>query len=442
MNKNLLCALPLSLVGLAGQASERPNIIVIMADDLGYGDISCFGSKTTNTPNLDRMASEGLKLTDFHSNGVLSSPTRAALMTGCYQQRAGINTVINAVKHRKNKGLATETITVADKLKEMGYATAITGKWHLGYDPKFNPTNYGFDHFWGFIAGNIDYQSYVDQAGYYDWWHNRELVSREVDKGYLTDAITKHSIDFIKDNNPQRSGKPFFLYVAHATPHYPYQGREDAPVRAEGSGEYTRQVAKEDIPRIYKEITEVMDEGIGQIFQTLKDLDIDDNTIVIFCSDNGPVSHGSTGGYRGKKTSVYEGGHRVPAIVRYPSKVKAGGVSDETILGMDFFPTFVDMAGGAITGLDGVSVKSHLEESTPLAERYTFWGYANKVAMRDGDWKLVELRKDNTLTQELFDLSKDPFETTNISYLEKNRVEMMSAEIAKWKTDVTPKKTE
>ncbi len=440
MKPNLLLALPLLAgAGCQSQEVEQPNIILIMADDLGYGDISCFGSEIISTPNIDKLAAEGLKLTDFHSNGSLSSPTRAALMTGRYQQRSGVNGVITAVKHR-NKGLAVEELTVADKLSEMGYVTGMSGKWHLGYQPKFNPVHQGFDMFKGYVAGNIDYHAYVDEAGYPDWWCGDKLTDGE---GYLTDAITKNSIDFLKSNNPKETGKPVFLYIAHATPHYPYQGREDAPVREAGNKKYIRNVEKEDIPRLYKEIISVMDDGIGELMATLQEMGIDDNTIVIFCSDNGPTTNGSAGGYRGKKASQYEGGHRVPAIVRYPAKIKAGGVSDETILGMDFFPTFVDFAGGeAVENLDGVSVKELLLNGTPLAERYTFWGYGNRTAMRDGDWKIIEFRsKEEAPRYELYDLAQDFAEANDLSESNPERVAAMANIISKWREDVTPVKS-
>ncbi|MFI3293385.1 MAG: sulfatase-like hydrolase/transferase [Rikenellaceae bacterium] len=431
--------LPLVGCGSAEVAQEsRPNVVLIMADDLGYADISCFGGNVAQTPNIDQMASEGIKLTDFHTNGAVSSPTRAALMTGKYQQRTGVDGVISAADHRE-VGLAIDEVTIADRLKALGYNTGMFGKWHLGYPAEFNPTLQGFDEFKGFVAGNIDYHSYIDQAGYYDWWNGME-IDRTV-KGYITDLITDNSIDFIKRNDPKKTGEPFFLYMPYPAPHYPYQAADDEPVREEGNLKYIRKVAKEDSPRIYKEIIEYTDMSIGKVMATLKELGLEDNTMIIFCSDNGPNGSGNTGGFKGRKGSVYEGGHRVPGVIKYPAAIKAGQVSDEAVMGMDFFPTFVEMAGGNVADdkvIDGVSMLSFLSEGTAPAPRDLFWVHNNRVAMRSKDgWKLVVTPlKDDAVKYELFNIDADPKEETDLSESETERVKAMAKAIDAWKTDV------
>ena len=206
---------------------RRPNIILILADDLGYGDPSCYSGQHLNTPNIDALADGGLKFTDFHANAPVCSPTRAALMTGRYQQRSGLEGVLSARNHR-DKGLAGSQITIAQILKQVGYATAIYGKWHLGYQPRFNPNRFGFDEFRGFVSGNVDYHSHIDQIGQEDWWENLELQPEE---GYSTDLITQHGLSFIK----RHADQPFFLYLAHECPHYPYQGRNDPAGRNIGN---------------------------------------------------------------------------------------------------------------------------------------------------------------------------------------------------------------
>ncbi len=444
MNNNLKslakasALLPLVGCGATEVAQElRPNVVLIMADDLGYADISCFGGDVAQTPNIDQMAADGIKLTDFHTNGAVSSPTRAALMTGKYQQRTGVDGVISAADHRE-VGLSLDEVTIADRLKALGYNTGIFGKWHLGYPAEFNPTYQGFDEFRGFVAGNIDYHAYIDQAGYYDWWNGTEL-DRTV-KGYITDLITDNSIDFIKRNNPNETGEPFFLYMPYPAPHYPYQAADDEPVREEGNLKYIRKVAKEDSPRIYKEIIEHTDMCIGKVMATLKELGLEENTMIIFCSDNGPNGSGNTGGFRGRKGSVYEGGHRVPGVIKYPAVIKPNQVSDEAIIGMDFFPTFVEMAGGnsAEDKIDGVSMLSFLSTGTTPASRDLFWVHNDRIAMRSKDgWKLVVIPvKDGEVKYELFNIDADPKEETELSGSETERVETMAKAIEAWKADV------
>lgn len=201
-------------------AEDKPNVIVIMVDDMGYGGLSCYDNTYFKTPAIDRLAADGVRLTDFHSNGVLCSPTRAALMTGRYQQRSGCARVINADPKvpMHHVGMHDDEWTFPEAMKTAGYATGIFGKWHLGYKPRFNPTLHGFDEFVGFISGNIDAHSHYDRVGTFDWWHGRELTK---DPGYHTDLITDYTVDFIE----RHRDRPFFAYVSHATPHSPHQAR-------------------------------------------------------------------------------------------------------------------------------------------------------------------------------------------------------------------------
>ncbi len=442
MNTNQIfkASMLLPLVGCGAQEpqkAEMPNIVLIMADDLGYADIACFGGVKAETPNIDKLAADGILLTDFHTNGAVSSPTRAALMTGKYQQRTGVTGVISAANHRE-VGLALEEVTIADKLGELGYNCGIFGKWHLGYPESYNPTYQGFDEFRGFVAGNIDYHSYIDQAGYYDLWEGNQLDRTTT--GYITDLITQNSVEFIKKYNPKKTGEPFFLYMPYPAPHYPYQGRNDEPVREEGNLKYIRKVKKEDTQRIYKEIIEVTDEGVGQIVETLAKLGLSDNTMIIFCSDNGPNGNGDTGGYRARKGSVYEGGHRVPGVIKYPAAIKAGQTSDVAVMTMDFLPTFVEMAGAELNveNIDGVSLVNLFENGVEPAARNLFWEHNNRVAMRDKeDWKIIAIRdKEGAMTYELYNLGVDPFETTDLAADNKERVAKMAAELEAWRADV------
>jgi len=415
---------------------NQPNIVLIMADDLGYGELSCYGSTIVNTPNIDQLASEGIKFTDFHANGPVCSPTRAALMTGKYQQRTGVEGVVTAKSHR-DVGLSLEEITLAEVLKKQGYRSAMYGKWHLGYEETFNPIHQGFDTFTGFVSGNVDYHTHVDQEGYLDWWKENKIDNEE---GYTTDLITNYGVSFIKQNNSNKTGKPFFLYLSQEAPHAPIQGRNCEPIRYERSREKVRKVSKEDEPVIYKEMIEVMDEGVGKVIQTLKDEGLYENTIVVFCSDNGGARRrGDNGGLRGAKSSLYEGGHRVPGIISYPGKIKAGVVNNTPIMTMDFLPTFLDFSEDAIdtkNTIDGVSLKNLLLKNEAIPERDLFWSYANRRAVRSGNWKLVShLKKDGKRT-ELYNLETDLSEKVDVALEQPELVKTMLTKLQTWETEV------
>ncbi len=410
-----------------GLAAEKPNIILIMADDLGYGDISAFGNETIKTPHIDSIASRGAKLTDFHSNGVVCSPTRAALLTGRYQQRSGITGVITA-KSNRDDGLALDEVTFAEALSKAGYATALFGKWHLGYDPGFNPVKQGFDEFRGFVSGNVDYHRHIDQAGFRDWWLQAELKD---DPGYLTDLITGYSLDFI-DRHPD---KPFCLFLSHGAPHYPLQGRKTPGFRTEGNTKVN--VPVKDPQGIYKEMIEVMDEGVGRILDKLREQKRLDNTLVIFCSDNGPAAEGSAGPLRGKKGQVWEGGHRVPACVMWPQRIPAGQTIGETMMTMDLFPTFLSAVG--VTeyegpALDGVDLLPTLSKASPMPERMLFWDTGRGWAVRSGKWKLVGIGNDG----QLFDLVGDLAESKDIGNDHKAKKQELINAYKDWKSKVTP----
>jgi arylsulfatase A len=412
--------------------SNRPNIILIMADDLGYGSLSCYGSPTINTPNLDMMAKEGMRFTDFHSNGAVCSPTRAALVTGKYQQRVGIEGVVTAKSHR-DVGLAIEELTIADAMKKEGYVTGMIGKWHLGYPERFNPVHHGFDEFIGYVSGNVDYHSHVDQEAYEDWWFQNKLQKEE---GYSTDLITKHSVEFIKKHKDEN----FFLYIPHESPHGPFQGRKSKPIRT--IGEKSMKYPKENIPAIYKEMIEVMDEGIGEVIETLKVLKLTENTLVFFCSDNGPARQGSSGGLHGNKGSVWEGGHRVPAIAWWPGKIKSGQESDQTVMTMDLFPTMISLVGGdKIPDWDGVDVSKVLFKGKPLAKRELFWrhysndGKNESAAVRRGDWKLIRLG--SQAEPQLYNLKEDLAEKTDVSSENTLLKEDLLQSLRDWENEVT-----
>ncbi|MBT8045409.1 MAG: sulfatase-like hydrolase/transferase [Verrucomicrobiae bacterium] len=418
------------LVGLfnavvsAGQ-NRPPNIIVILADDLGYPDISlCDG--WVSTPRIDQLASEGMTLTDFHSNSSVCSPTRAAFLTGRYQQRVGIVDVIVGAKE-PYQGLKPATTTFAKVLKKHDYATAIFGKWHLGYQDRYNPLHHGFDEFVGFLTGGADYHQHAA-------WRNG-LKQQKV-SGYSTDIITGKSVDFIK-RHPKT---PFFLYVAHQTPHNPYQTRDDTP---ENRPEGWKQNRVNDINRPrYKQLVKDLDTSVGAILDAVIDTGLAENTLVFFWSDNGDVRMAPVNRpMRGGKFSLYEGGHRVPAVAWWPGHIKAGSKSDQLLAGFDLFPTFTDIIGISKDNpdkLDGISARSILlgKGSGVTTARDLFFGYEPKLgtAMRRGDWKLIVKGKD----LQLYNLKTDPKETTNIAAKHPGLTKSMRQAVKDFKQTVVP----
>jgi arylsulfatase A len=432
----------LLLVALCFQASPSlaaqqrpPNVILILADDLGYGDIGCYGNTRIRTPHLDRLAKEGIRLTDFHSSGAVCSPSRAGLLTGRYQQRAGIPGVIMADPSRPvhHHGLQDREITFAELFSQAGYQTALFGKWHLGYHPKYNPVRHGFGQFRGYVSGNVDFFSHVDQAGKLDWWRDDVI---EDEPGYTTHLITKHSLAFIEANK----NMPFCLYLPYEPPHYPYQGPNDSAIRTvgkpRGPGESRQSPA--EVQRAYKEMVEEMDTGIGEIIAALKQHDLDQNTLVMFFSDNGATAQGSNGVLRGNKGQVWEGGHRVPFIAWWPGKIPPGRISNDLSITLDVMPTLLSAAGiepPSNHQLDGINLLPHLTQGQPLGERKLFWAHGNSQAIRKGDWKAV-VGAPGQKQPGLFNLSQDISEQNDLAKDNPDRLEEMLRSFKDWQKDV------
>jgi len=395
-----------------------PNVIVILADDLGCGDISLYDG-WVQTPRIDLMARGGVTFTDFHSNASLCSPTRAAFLTGRYQQRVGIIEVVKG--YRDTHGLEDTELTIPRLMKQNGYKTALFGKWHLGTESQYNPIHHGFDEFIGFLPGGVDYLKHKD------WWDGTE---RKEQIGYSTHIITDRSVDFIKRNKDN----PFFLYISHQAVHNYYQ------IPSDSVGTKGRDIPlKGDVARArYEIMLQDLDKSVGKIMDTLKELKLEENTIVIFFSDNGDVRMGTNvRPFRGGKGTLYEGGHRIPAVIRWPGRIKAGWTSDELIVGMDILPTVMDIVGLDIPKqrkFDGIIIKNHLLNQTNMPDRQVFFGHEPRfgTAMRDGHWKM--LTKGDVI--ELYDLSKDIKEINNIADKYPKRTKEMKVAIEKWKLEV------
>lgn len=417
-----------SETGSDPNAQDRPNIIIIMADDLGYGDLACYGNNRIQTPHLDYLASQGIQFTNFHSNGVVCSPTRASLMTGKYPHRTGISGVVTARNHR-HVGMALEEVTIADYLMEREYRTGIVGKWHLGYDTAFSPLNQGFETFKGFVSGNVDYHSHYDQENIFDWWEDKKPLDEE---GYITDLITERAVSFIQ----QHKDDPFFLYVAHAAPHYPYQGRKSPALRGPGTKGRLLSGPDADVSTLYAEMIEAMDDGVGKILETLGTLNLTNQTIIFFLSDNGANERGSNHPYKGQKGQVWEGGHRVPAMC-YWGENMTPAVRSDLVMSMDIFPTIISLTDPdheALNDLDGRSFHTLLQgDSENLIDtRNVFWKTRNSAAVRNGAMKLV--RHDGQFY--LYNLDEDAEESHNLMGELPELFENLKEDLKRWEDEM------
>jgi len=432
-------ALLLAIGGLpSASGAGKPNIVVILADDLGYGDIGCHGATRLRTPQIDRMAREGKRFTDFHSNGATCSPTRAALLTGRYQQRSGIEEALS----EKSPGLSDSARTIAEYLKPAGYATGAFGKWHLGSKPGSAalPNRQGFDVFRGSRHGGVDYASHVDRYGRLDWWQDDKPL---VEVGYATDLLTDHASHFIA----QHREEPFFLYLPHTAIHFPWMAAEDRACREEGKNyDNLSKVgphSPEEITQVVNRMIERLDDGVGRVMDAIRALPPGRETLVIFTSDNGGYLRysggfnkiSSNGVLRGQKAGMHEGGHRVPCIAWWPGQIAAGSETDATTMTMDLLPTFLELAGvagppaGDPQAFDGVSLMPLLLRNEALQPRTLFWRTHDMKAVRQGPWKLVS---EHGAPPELFHLGNDLSEKRNLAAAEPQRLTELLDALAKW----------
>ncbi len=393
-----------------------PNILVILADDHGYGDVSVHNGPAIETPNIDRIAADGVRFTNFYANSSVCSPSRASLMTGRYPDRAGVPGVIRT--HPENSwGYFRQDIpTLPELLKQNAYRTALIGKWHLGLEPENHPCRRGFDHFHGFLGDMMD-DYYTHRRHDINYMrHNFETIDPT---SHATDLFTDWSVDFIGEQ--ARTADPFFLYLAYNAPHTPIQPPEDWVTRVqEREPDISEQRAR------YVALVEHMDAGIGRVLDALEATGQRSNTLVIYTSDNGgSVAVGAHNGpLRGQKGQMYEGGIRVPACAMWPGYMPSGHVTDQVALLMDIFPTLCEVTGTPITHeIDGCSLWQTLQgEQQDLSERLLYWVRREggqqflgqcQHAVRRGDIKLVHNRPFDPL--ELYDLANDPLETADLS---------------------------
>jgi len=379
-------------------ASRKPNFIIIFTDDQGYADVGCFGAEGFETPNLDRMAVEGAKFTDFYAAAPVCSPSRAALLTGCYPMRVSIPRVLFP---RDNIGLNPKEVTIADILKSRGYATCCIGKWHLGHLPTFLPTRQGFDYYFG-----IPYSNDMSPVVLVE---NEETIERKPDQSQLTRRYTEKAVEFIKKNKD----RPFFVYLPHTMPHVPLYVSD----KFKGKSKLG----------LYGDVIMEIDWSVGQILETVQELGIDEETLVIFTSDNGPwLSKGAHGGsakpLRDGKFATYEGGMREPCIMRWPGKIGAGAVCSEIATTMDFLPTLAKLAGAEVSTdriIDGKDISALMTDpKAKTPHKALFYYFETQLgAVRSGKWKLVlERKRDNkTIPEALYNLEEDIGEQKDLS---------------------------
>ncbi len=434
---------------LSAETNERPNIILIFTDDQGYNDLGCFGSKRIKTPNIDRLATEGRKYTSFYVPSSVCSPSRAALLTGCYPKRVGMHK--HVLFPRSDHGLNPKEHTIADQLKANGYATACVGKWHLGHEPEMLPRANGFDSYFGIPYSNdmnhpdnqrktrlSSDELWADQETAITGWEtplirNEEIIELPVDQRTITRRYTDEAISFVKSNKD----KPFFLYLPHSMPHIPLYVPDD--------------VYDADPRNAYKCVIEHIDAEVGRLVKTVRDLGLSDNTYIIFTSDNGPwlqfKSHGgSADPLRAGKGTTFEGGQRVPCVMWAPGRIAAGTSTDAFTSTMDLLPTIASITKTELpeVKIDGHDISSTFEsDNSPRDEMIFYSPHGSLAGIRKGDWKYLEVeprnrrRNPDAKTRKfLFNLKDDIGEQTNLFESNPEIVEKLKARMVEADSEI------
>jgi arylsulfatase A len=434
-------SLAVSRAAFAGEQSKRkPNVVLIFTDDQGTLDVNCYGSKDLFTPNLDRLAGQGTRFTQFYVGAPVCSPSRSALMTGRYPQRAGVPS--NVSSQKGNAGMPTEQVTIAEMLKGAGYVTGHVGKWHLGYTPETMPNGQGFDYSFGHMGGCIDNYShffYWQGPNRHDLWRNGVEVWHEGE--FFPGMVAAESCRFIEENKDH----PFFLYTAFNVPHYPMQGTE----------KYRKMYEHLEEPRrAYAEFVSTLDENIGKIIDRIDRLGIRKNTLIIFCSDNGHsveeranFGGGNTGPFRGHKFTLWEGGIRMPCIVSWPGRIPQNAVRDQIVASIDWFATIAHYCQVRVhePRIDGRNISSVIEgAAAPSPHEVLHWQTGRHWAVREGHWKLVHNgpatdykgRKIASVPDFLSNMSEDVTETRNLAEDHPDIVARLTSLHEQWLKDV------
>jgi arylsulfatase A-like enzyme len=413
--------------------NARPNIIFILADDMGWGDLSCYGRPDYRTPNLDLLASQGTRFTDAYSASAVCTPTRCGYVTGRYPARFRIGLEEPLPATNLDVGLEPGQPTIASRLKQGGYETALIGKWHLGFRPEWGPNAHGFDEFFGILAGAGDYFLHKNGLGQADLYENLTPVERN---GYLTELLTERAISYVQ----KRRSAPFFLSLHYTAPHWPWQGPKGGepvtftdktiePVSMGGGGSL----------KLYAEMMRSLDEGVGRVMKAVRDAGIDKKTLVIFTSDNGGERFSYQWPFSGRKGDLLEGGIRVPAIVRWPGIVPANRITQQMAITMDWTATICAAAKTETSpgpSLDGIDLLPVIKGTSPLRDRTFFWRIYDQDAVRDGKWKFFR----NGEVRRLFDLSFDQHEQADFGKSQPEVLERLMREFDQWNKEMLPRR--
>ena len=426
-----LCAAIAVLPALAAAQegnNQRPNIVLVITDDVGYGDFGSYGAPDVRTPHIDSLARDGVRLTDFYANGATCTPTRTGLISGRYQQRFGLEAPLGQGAIDQERGLSPTGRSLPQLLKNNGYATALVGKWHLGWKSEFSPGAHGFDYFFGFKSGFTDYYHHTGGDGRPDLFENDRPV--EV-AGYMTDLITERSVRFIEQNRQ----RPFFVDVSYNAAHWPYQ-RPDSPSKARDNGRHLGPFDDSTNTRAdYVAMLERADQGVGRILEALDTLGLRQNTMVIFTNDNGGEWLSRNTPLFQHKGSVWEGGIRVPAIIRWPGRIPAGSVSRQVGITMDLTASILAATGTSVapeSRLEGINLLPVLGGRAAGIDRTLFWRVTGQQAVRSGDWKLL---MDGGRAM-LFDLRTDIAERHNMIGQRSDIARRLRPLLAAWQEDV------
>lgn len=394
---------------LRAASSSLPNIIFIMADDLGYADLGCTGSRMNRTPHIDSLATNGRFFTQGYANSAICSPTRTGLLTGCYQYRfpAGLEEPIGPISP-PDIGVPHVWRTMPEVLREQGYQTALVGKWHLGSPPLHNPLTHGYDHFFGIIPGGADYFRHHAVQGGRDIGEGLMQGDVEIERaGYLTDLFGDEAVRVIREKTA-----PLFLSLHFTAPHWPWEGREDEEA-ARGLQNFMH--FDGGSLETYANMVAAMDDNVGKVLAALREIGELDNTLIVFTSDNGGERFSDTWPFVGVKGELLEGGIRVPLLAQWPARIAAGSVTEQVAISMDFLPTFAALAQQAVDPgvYDGLDIGAQLFDGADPVERSLFWRLASSggmAAARRGDWKFIALGEE----QHLFNLADDPRERADL----------------------------
>lgn len=417
----------------AQRVTRPPNIVFFLADDLGFADVACYGRPDLRTPHIDRIAAEGIHFQQAYANSAVCTASRVALMTGRYQYRLTIGLEEPLTPNSTDVGLPPVHPTLPSLLKKAGYATLLLGKWHLGRLPHFSPLKSGYDHFWGFRGGALDYYTHTGSDHKGDLWDDDVEVHQT---GYMTDLIGDRAVDAV--NTYAKARQPFFLDVHFSAPHWPWEALGD---QAESERLRKASLMHRDggTQRTYQQMIERMDFQIGRVLKALDEHGLAENTIVIFTSDNGGERFADTWPFTGRKTELLEGGLRIPMIARWPARIPKGQTTQQVAIGMDWLPTLLAAAGTAPTSdcpADGVDLLPVMTGSAELFPRKLFWRYKanHQRAARDGDWKILKINNNSFL----FDVATDPMERANLKDRHRDVFDRLAAEWNAWNAKMLP----